>query len=165
MPRKRQEQARDADGVIRNYYEGETEGAFRDDESEPVSEVQRRRDESMPHSSELSGGDMDAAWDQADVGTETVGGSNPTPDQDIVEDIGRAVGVTYQDDEPLKFGEKVPRRDEQRWELDPASSEGYDVRASETHPASPPSGENIRSQPEQTGKARSRKSRSRRSSG
>ncbi|HJT19199.1 MAG TPA: DUF6335 family protein [Nitrospira sp.] len=163
MPRKKQQHVRDADAVIRDYYEGDTQGSFRDDKTEPVSEVHNSRNESASHAPELSGGDMDAAWDQADVGTETVGGSNPTPDQDIVEDVGRAVGVTYQDDEPLKFGEKVPQRDERRWELDPASSEDYDIRASDTHPASPPSREHARSQREQTGKARSKKSRSRRS--
>jgi Family of unknown function (DUF6335) len=76
----------------------------------------------------LSGGDLDAAWDQADAGEETVGGSNPTPDQDIVDDLGRAVGITYEDDEPLHTTEKLEERDRHRWELDPASSEGYDKR-------------------------------------
>src|SRR5512140_690281 len=44
---------------------------------------------------ELSGGDVDAGWDQADVGEQTVGGDNATPDQDIVEELGQALGVTY----------------------------------------------------------------------
>ena len=69
----------------------------------------------------LSGGDIDAAWDQADVGEETVGGSVPTPDQDIVELLGEAVGLTYDDDEPLNIERKLERRDQHRWELDPAS--------------------------------------------
>lgn len=71
----------------------------------------------------LSGGDLDAAWDQADVGSETVGGSSPTPDQDVVELLGEAVGLTYEDDEPLRTAEKLAERDENRWELDPASQE------------------------------------------
>jgi hypothetical protein len=76
----------------------------------------------------LSGGDVDAAWDQADVGEEAVGGSNPTPDQDIVDDLGRAVGITYSDSEPLRPTEKEAERDDKRWELDPASSDDYQER-------------------------------------
>jgi stage V sporulation protein SpoVS len=70
----------------------------------------------------LSGGDVDAAWDQAGVGEETVGGMAPTPDQDIVEQLGEAVGLTYEDDEPLHTAEKLEERDQHRWELDPASA-------------------------------------------
>jgi stage V sporulation protein SpoVS len=71
----------------------------------------------------LSGGDVDAAWDQAGVGEETVGGATPTPDQDVVDELGEAVGLTYDDDEPLRTGEKLAARDRHRWELDPASTE------------------------------------------
>ena len=42
---------------------------------------------------ELSGGDVDADWARADVGDETVGGSSPTPGQDVVEQLGEAIGV------------------------------------------------------------------------
>jgi hypothetical protein len=81
-------------------------------------------------SPELSGGDIDAAWDRADVGEETVGGSSPTPDQDVVDQLGEAVGLTYEDNEPLDTERKVAKRDDRRWELDPASSEGYATRVS-----------------------------------
>jgi len=81
-------------------------------------------------SPELSGGDIDAAWDRADVGEETVGGSSPTPDQDVVDQLGEAVGLTYEDNEPLDIERKVAKRDDRRWELDPASSEGYAMRVS-----------------------------------
>lgn len=74
-------------------------------------------------SPDLSGGDVDAAWDQADVGEETVGGMAPTPDQDIVEGLGAALGITYDDDEPLQTEEKLRSRDQERWELDPDSQE------------------------------------------
>ena len=74
----------------------------------------------------LSAGDLDADWARADIGDETVGGSAPTPDQDIVDEIGEAVGLTYEDNEPLS--EKVEERDRRRWELDPASSEDYSDR-------------------------------------
>lgn len=72
----------------------------------------------------LSGGDVDANWEDADdVGDEAAGGSSPTPDQDVVEEIGEAYGVTFRDDEPLSVLEKLEKRDEDRWELDPASAE------------------------------------------
>ena len=77
----------------------------------------------------LTGGDVDADWESAaTVGDEAPGGDNPTPDQDIVDDIGRAVGVQYEDNEELKGEEKITKRDKHRWELDPASSEDYDER-------------------------------------
>ena len=76
----------------------------------------------------LSAGDLDADWARADIGDETVGGSAPTPDQDIVDELGEAVGLTYEDNEPLHTGEKVEERDRKRWELDPASSEDYNDR-------------------------------------
>jgi Family of unknown function (DUF6335) len=81
-------------------------------------------------SPELSGGDVDAAWDRADVGEETVDGSTPTPDQDVVDQLGEAVGLTYEYNEPLDIERKVAKRDDRRWELDPASSEGYAMRVS-----------------------------------
>ena len=75
-----------------------------------------------------SGGDIDADWARADIGEETVGGSAPTPGQDVVERLGVAVGLTYEDNEPLQPTEKVRERDRHRWELDPASSEDYNDR-------------------------------------
>ena len=59
---------------------------------------------------------------------EAPGGDNPTPDQDVVDNIGRAIGIEYQDNEPLKGSEKLLERDKHRWELDPASSEDYKER-------------------------------------
>jgi hypothetical protein len=74
----------------------------------------------------LSGGDLDAAWEQAEGAGDETATAEPTPDKDIVEEIGEAVGVTYEDDEPLDFARKVYERDEDRWELDPASAENED---------------------------------------
>jgi len=77
----------------------------------------------------MTAGDIDADWESAyAVGDEAPGGDNPTPDQDIVDDIGRAVGVQYEDNEELKGADKVAKRDAHRWELDPASSEDWDDR-------------------------------------
>ena len=77
----------------------------------------------------MTGGDVDADWESAySVGDEAPGGDNPTPDQDLVDDIGRAVGVEYQDNEELKGEAKISKRDRNRWELDPASSDDWDER-------------------------------------
>jgi hypothetical protein len=77
-------------------------------------------------SPELTGGDVDASWEDAyAVGDEAPGGDNPTPDQDRVDDIGKALGVQYEDAEELKSGDKITARDKHRWELDPASAEDY----------------------------------------
>ncbi|MEO7192321.1 MAG: DUF6335 family protein [Vicinamibacterales bacterium] len=74
----------------------------------------------------LTAGDIDAKWDDAyAVGDESPGGDNPTPDQDRVDDIGKALGVTYQDNEELQGSEKIIERDRRRWELDPASSDDW----------------------------------------
>jgi hypothetical protein len=88
-----------------------------------------RHKEHTETSPALTGGDVDADWESAySVGDEAPGGDNPTPDQDIVDDIGKAVGIEYQDNEPLKGADKVEERDRKRWELDPASSEDYPER-------------------------------------
>ena len=72
----------------------------------------------------LSGGDVDAAWEDSHVaGEESVGGTAPTPDQDMVDEIGAAAGLTYRDDEPLDSDKKILDRDRHRWELDPASAD------------------------------------------
>ena len=74
----------------------------------------------------MTGGDVDADWEDAyAVGDEAPGGDNPTPDQDRVDDIGRALGIEYADNEELKGADKVIERDRHRWELDPASAEDY----------------------------------------
>jgi hypothetical protein len=75
-------------------------------------------------SPELAGGDVDADWQRAaDVGEEMVGGSVPTPDQDRVDELGAAWGVTYNDDETIHTIDKLAKRDRDRWELNPASED------------------------------------------
>ena len=77
----------------------------------------------------LTGGDVDADWQGAySVGDEAAGGDNPTPDQQRVDDIGKALGVQYQDNEELRAVDKIDDRDKKRWELDPASAEDYKER-------------------------------------
>jgi hypothetical protein len=77
----------------------------------------------------VTGGDPDVDIEDAYfAGEEAPGGDNPTPDQDIVEDIGKALGVTYNDNEELKGADKLVERDKHRWELDPASSDDFKDR-------------------------------------
>lgn len=77
----------------------------------------------------ITAGDLDANWANAQFsGDESAVSSSPTPDQGVVEEIGQAMGVTYNDNEELKVGEKERSRDKHRWELDPASSEDYNDR-------------------------------------
>lgn len=86
--------------------------------------LKERLNEHNSMSPTLSGGDVDAAWEDSVVaGEESVGGTAPTPDQDLVDEIGEAAGITYRDDEPLDSDRKILDRDRNRWELDPASTE------------------------------------------
>ena len=108
-----------------------------DDEIEPpVPDVaagsarlaNRLRDDSLADPV-LSGGDVDAQWESVQfTGDESAVSSMPTPDQGVVDDIGKAMGVTYRDDEELKAGDKERSRDIRRWELDPASSDDWQDR-------------------------------------
>jgi hypothetical protein len=92
-------------------------------------EMKERLDQHTETSPALTAGDVDADWESAySVGDEAPGGDNPTPDQDVVDDIGKAVGVQYEDNEELKGEAKITKRDKHRWELDPASSEDYEDR-------------------------------------
>jgi hypothetical protein len=93
------------------------------------AELAERRLEHAGMSEAITAGDVDVDLENAYFsGDETPGGDNPTPDQDIVDDIGKALGVEYQDNEELRASDKVIERDRHRWELDPASSEDYKSR-------------------------------------
>lgn len=78
---------------------------------------------------ELTGGDIDADYEQANaVGDESVGGTVSTPDMDIVDDLGKAVGLEMDDFNYLHTNEILEGRDDRRWELEPTSSEDYEER-------------------------------------
>jgi len=65
-----------------------------------------------------SGGDIDADWEDVnDSGAESVFGHNPTPDQSDVEENAHAMGIDYEDNEPLDFLGKIEKRDRDRFEL------------------------------------------------
>jgi uncharacterized protein DUF6335 len=108
------------------------------DTGELLEELDAMREADKSQSPELSAGDVDARWDEAESsGDETAGGSSPTPDQEVVDEIGKAIGVTYQEGEPLRVGDKEEDRDKHRWELDPASAEDYMDRLHEQFEAEP----------------------------
>ena len=65
-----------------------------------------------------SGGDIDADWEEVNTsGSESVFGDNPTPDQSDVEQNAHAMGINFEDNEPLDFLKKMEKRDEDRYEL------------------------------------------------
>lgn len=68
----------------------------------------------------LSGGDVDADWSRADsTGDEAVGGSVATPDQDVVDELARALGVEQASDAEVVSSEEILRqRDQFRWHLE-----------------------------------------------
>ena len=94
--------------------------------------AQRTQQELEEHHSTgptLTGGDLDADWQGAEaVGDEAVGGHAPTPDQSVVDELGRALGLDTDEDEELhSFEELVAERDHNRWELDRRSADSEPV--------------------------------------
>lgn len=67
-----------------------------------------------------SAGDLDADWQRAQSsGEEAAGGSVSTPDQDVVDEIGHALGVEQPSTAPLRTSEEIlGDRDRRYWELD-----------------------------------------------
>ena len=78
----------------------------------------------------LSGGDLDADWMGSEgAGEETVGGSVATPDQDVVDEIGRALGVEQAPDAQVRTSDEILReRTQHRWEIERAAAEEEDRR-------------------------------------
>src|SRR5262245_24589017 len=126
MRRKREA---DIDEVARRYGPGapDFETVITDDLAEIGRRLVEREFEKYHSASpELTGVDVDARWQEAeDSGAETPGGHVATPDQDNVDEIGRAVGMEFQDNQELRTPEEVlSRRDRRRWELDKRSADG-----------------------------------------
>ena len=85
----------------------------------------------LPHLSDsnLTGGDLEDNWYQAEVsGEEAVGGSNPTPDQNVTEDLLVSMGIASTDGQSIRTFPHFTNRDRHRWELEPESSEDYEER-------------------------------------
>ncbi|MEJ7624222.1 MAG: DUF6335 family protein [Pyrinomonadaceae bacterium] len=92
------------------------------------AELLERLDESHAASPADSGGDIDANWEEVETtGSESVFGHNPTPDQSDVEANAHAMGINFEDNEPLEFTEKIAKRDDNRYELDESSKSGDSI--------------------------------------
>lgn len=90
-------------------------------------ELEERLHEHHSSSPADSGGDIDAQWEEVNTsGSEAVFGHNPTPDQSDVEENAHAMGIDFEDNEPLDFVHKFARRDRNRYELDENSKDGSD---------------------------------------
>jgi hypothetical protein len=80
-----------------------------------------RREAEIPHEQEILAGDPDDEMLANEYsGENTPGGSSPTPDQNDVDEIGRAYGLQDEDSGELHSGgEVLERRDRHREELNP----------------------------------------------
>jgi len=78
----------------------------------------------------LTGGDVDADWMRASLsGEEAVGGSVATPDQDVVDEIGRALGVEQASDAEVRTSAEILRaRDRFRWHLEREAADAEEGR-------------------------------------
>lgn len=88
-------------------------------------QMQRELREYHSVSPGLAGGDVDANWQAAEsTGEETPGGHAATPDQDEVDEIGRAYGMEIPDNQELHTHDEIlAQRDAHRWELDKRSTD------------------------------------------
>jgi hypothetical protein len=92
------------------------------------SELLERLSEHNSSSPADSGGDIDAEWEDVnDSGSEAVFGHNPTPDQSEVEANANAMGINYEDNEPLDIIGKLEKRDRDRYEMDENSKTDEDM--------------------------------------
>ncbi len=92
-------------------------------------EVVTTLDERVSHhevSPTLSGGDVDADWQRAQSsGEEAVGGSVATPDQDVVDEIGHALGVEQGLDAQVHSSAEILRaRTRRYWAIERRAAEG-----------------------------------------
>ncbi len=89
----------------------------------PNNQVADLPEETTPRRADgplLTAGDVDADWRRAEsVGEEAAGGSVATPDQDVVDEIGRALGVEQEPDAQVRTSDELLRqRDRDRWAIE-----------------------------------------------
>lgn len=112
-----------ADNSIREFMEEEIAHAPR-----APGELVERLAQNHASSPADSGGDIDAEWEDVnDSGAESVFGHNPTPDQSDVEENAHAMGIDYQDNEPIDVLGKIEKRDRDRFELNEDSKADEDM--------------------------------------
>lgn len=117
------ENERPIDEEVREFIEEEISHA-----PQSPNELEERLRDHNAASPADSGGDIDADWEEVnESGSEAVFGHNPTPDQSDVEANAHAMGIDFQDNEPLDFVEKLRKRDRDRYELDEGSKSSEDM--------------------------------------
>lgn len=100
-----------------------------DRNTKATGEILRNENSDMATGEDTSGDDRNANEYQAKVvGEEAVGGENPTPEQDTSEYLAESAGIEAAPREPIQTTDKLERRDDNRWELDPQSDENYEAR-------------------------------------
>jgi hypothetical protein len=78
---------------------------MQDNATREAEEEARKYTQSSPR---LTAGDPDADWRRADsVGEEAPGGTVATPDQNVVDDIGDALGVPRAPDEEFRTSQEI----------------------------------------------------------
>ena len=106
-----------ADPEIEEFMENEIAHAPKDPEL-----LAQRLHNNTAASPQDAGGDIDATWEDVnESGSETFAGDSPTPDQSMVEENARAIGISFEDNEELDFLDKIERRDRNRYELEEQS--------------------------------------------
>ena len=77
----------------------------------------------------LTGGDLDADWQRAaSSGEEAVGGSAVTPGQDVVDELGRALGIERESDEEVwTSADILGARDRAYWRLERLAADRDEV--------------------------------------
>ena len=95
------------------------------DRENPTSGLSRELSEHTAVSPADSGGDVDADWQRAQSsGEETVGGSVATPDQDVVDELARPLGVERPTDaQVITSDEMLSSRDRRRWRTEQSTDE------------------------------------------
>ena len=113
--------------VVSEEFQKEIDGEIKSVPQAP-GELAERLAENTSTAPADSGGDLDANWEDAEgSGDEAVFGHNPTPDQSDVEANAHAMGINFQDNEPLDLTEKLEKRDRDRFELDEDSKTARDM--------------------------------------
>ncbi len=90
-----------------------------------AGDVLRERAEYTSVSPADTGGDVDADWQRAESsGEEAVGGSVATPDQSVVDELARPLGVERPANAPVITSEEIlSSRDRRRWRIEQHTEE------------------------------------------
>lgn len=124
MPARRQQGRRKRSLKARRRARSSRPAPMLEEAGEPVELLEERalHPETGPS---LSGGDVDADWQRAQsTGEEAVGGSVATPDQDVVDEIGRALGVEQEPDAEVRASEEILEERRRRyWQMEREAAE------------------------------------------